>query len=760
MADIRPEGRIVTFYSFKGGVGRTMAVANVAFLAALNGLRILVMDWDLEAPGLHYYFRGLVEGPEASQLKKARGILDIAWEWSEGIQNAKSGPQVQALVDRFARGDPFVECVRAIPLPDPFVEGTLDFINAGGPTISGDVERSYEEALALFHWPHFFAGEAGGAALESLRKWAKANYDYILIDSRTGLADVAGICTMQLPDAVALCFVLNRQNIDGVAQVAAAIRDRRSDEVRLHAVPMRVATAGTSEEADARARATVVLGRTGGFSAEAIAEDFELLAVRASANVPFYETLAPLTAADIRLDPLVLNYLRLGSHLLSRELAPPEFDPHWIELVRRRLQPRHATIDYVTKLRAADPARALLEVTGFIESAFEAIIDGTDLKEEYVAVLVDVALTLVDQHEDPEAGLSLINHTLDLLRALHTEAPDQWKDAFTAAIDRCLETFGFYLEAEDELALLEEFDGLQASDRTVQGRLLRLNRRRRAARIYINEHNIDAANQTIGELHKLIKDLVVARPLPEQIEEIRAAELDVHILRGDIHQADDQPVRAYQEYRAGLSRAFTPNPHSARTETLRLIYDLHSRLARGPEDQVPPREAADSALEAARIGSSTGAFSALVTQFTDLATAIVRHRDPKRASAYCAIILDAPDRRVRLQLANYYGRQPRFAGLLFRTLVQLVDLISEAPSSDNEAVLSAIAEAAEGVLRTAERRRHTFGERQRDMMGEPLGDLVAALQRAGAAEVAWKPLLSAVGTLSRRTRPGPAADEA
>ena len=34
-------GRIVTFYSFKGGTGRTMALANVAWILAANGMRIL-----------------------------------------------------------------------------------------------------------------------------------------------------------------------------------------------------------------------------------------------------------------------------------------------------------------------------------------------------------------------------------------------------------------------------------------------------------------------------------------------------------------------------------------------------------------------------------------------------------------------------------------------------------------------------------------------------------------------------------------------
>ena len=48
---------IVTFYSYKSGVGRTMALANIAVLLVKKGLRVLAVDWDLEAPGLDRYFR-------------------------------------------------------------------------------------------------------------------------------------------------------------------------------------------------------------------------------------------------------------------------------------------------------------------------------------------------------------------------------------------------------------------------------------------------------------------------------------------------------------------------------------------------------------------------------------------------------------------------------------------------------------------------------------------------------------------------------
>ncbi len=47
---------IYTFYSYKGGVGRSMALANVAEAFYQQGLRVLLIDWDLEAPGLENYF--------------------------------------------------------------------------------------------------------------------------------------------------------------------------------------------------------------------------------------------------------------------------------------------------------------------------------------------------------------------------------------------------------------------------------------------------------------------------------------------------------------------------------------------------------------------------------------------------------------------------------------------------------------------------------------------------------------------------------
>ena len=68
--------RIVSFYSYKGGVGRTMAMANVAVLLARQGKKVLLMDWDLEAPGLDLYFRDAQRGSSPTGL----GLIHLLHE--------------------------------------------------------------------------------------------------------------------------------------------------------------------------------------------------------------------------------------------------------------------------------------------------------------------------------------------------------------------------------------------------------------------------------------------------------------------------------------------------------------------------------------------------------------------------------------------------------------------------------------------------------------------------------------------------------
>ena len=48
--------KIISIHSFRGGTGKSNTTANVAALLAASGLRIGVIDTDLQSPGIHVLF--------------------------------------------------------------------------------------------------------------------------------------------------------------------------------------------------------------------------------------------------------------------------------------------------------------------------------------------------------------------------------------------------------------------------------------------------------------------------------------------------------------------------------------------------------------------------------------------------------------------------------------------------------------------------------------------------------------------------------
>src|SRR3954454_10241439 len=81
MATEPGSGRIITFYSYKGGTGRSMVLANVAWVLASNGKRVLVIDWDLEAPGLHRYFAPFLHDKELVGYE-SQGVIDFFMDFA------------------------------------------------------------------------------------------------------------------------------------------------------------------------------------------------------------------------------------------------------------------------------------------------------------------------------------------------------------------------------------------------------------------------------------------------------------------------------------------------------------------------------------------------------------------------------------------------------------------------------------------------------------------------------------------------------
>jgi cellulose biosynthesis protein BcsQ len=202
---------IITFYSFKGGVGRTMALLNAAVELALRGRKVLVVDFDLEAPGVDTY-----------NLPRPKTAV----------------PGLVEYVTKYLRTN------RAPTFEGHYYECTGVGQKGGQLWVmpSGRQNDSYSAELAAIDWQDLYANRDGYLLFENLKEdWKKVLApDYVLIDSRTGHTDVTEICTRQLPDAVVVLFHPDEQNLRGLDRVVRQIRREaegpRDKKIRMHFV--------------------------------------------------------------------------------------------------------------------------------------------------------------------------------------------------------------------------------------------------------------------------------------------------------------------------------------------------------------------------------------------------------------------------------------------------------------------------------------------------------------------------------------------
>ena len=217
---------ICTFYSYKGGVGRTMALANVADIMAREGLRVLMIDFDLEAPGLEKFF-----DVNYSLIRAREGLLDLLLDYK--LAMSKQAPEA-AETQRFRKIEEFI-----VPIYQPLASGgRLNLMPAGrrghqaGGQEDADQLSRYALNLRTFDWQDFYFNWAGEAFFEWLRNALREAYDLVLVDSRTGVTEMGGICAYQLADAWVMFCATNQQNIEGTQSVARNLESARVRALR------------------------------------------------------------------------------------------------------------------------------------------------------------------------------------------------------------------------------------------------------------------------------------------------------------------------------------------------------------------------------------------------------------------------------------------------------------------------------------------------------------------------------------------------
>ena len=201
--------RTVTFYSFKGGVGRTTALTHVAWILAKRGRKVVAVDLDLEAPGLSTAFN-LNPQPEY-------GIVDYFYERSylpQGVEPSISVTQIFGEVRiPNATGRLFVVPAGVL---------NLDYISKVDDLRAATIFDSGENLWSVFN--------------HEIQEQLKP--DIILVDSRTGINQWGALSLLQAADEVIIFLFPNEQNRQGIELILQSIQALKNISINFVFTPV------------------------------------------------------------------------------------------------------------------------------------------------------------------------------------------------------------------------------------------------------------------------------------------------------------------------------------------------------------------------------------------------------------------------------------------------------------------------------------------------------------------------------------------
>jgi MinD-like ATPase involved in chromosome partitioning or flagellar assembly len=192
---------IVSFFSFKGGVGRTSTLVATALTLARQGHRVAIIDLDLEAPGLGTIFR--------LDTSNNPGVIDYLLE--KKVQEEYKLPSLFQITDSILLGD----------------EGqAIKLLSAG------TVDENYLEKLARLDFQNLVHGQLQKTLQDMLKELQKKeSLDFILMDARAGFHDLGGLAITKFSHAVVIFGTQSRQSWAGLTHVIRHLAT--SDELQV-----------------------------------------------------------------------------------------------------------------------------------------------------------------------------------------------------------------------------------------------------------------------------------------------------------------------------------------------------------------------------------------------------------------------------------------------------------------------------------------------------------------------------------------------
>ncbi|MCT7964262.1 ParA family protein [Laspinema sp. D1] len=195
---------VATFYSLRGGVGRSTALAYTARILASRGRTVLCVDMDLEAPGLAALF-----GKE-SEIKEQQGLVFILQSLDQGEQ-----PDIQNHLLRVSETDELY-CIPA-GLPNANYARVLNFIDPGA--WYREDKNPLRELIQLLSQDLSFKP------------------DVILLDARTGITPLNGPLLFDLADLAMITFFPHPQAQMGTGELVRALLATKTRRTELNLTP-------------------------------------------------------------------------------------------------------------------------------------------------------------------------------------------------------------------------------------------------------------------------------------------------------------------------------------------------------------------------------------------------------------------------------------------------------------------------------------------------------------------------------------------
>lgn len=194
--------KLISFYSFKGGVGRTTTMVLSAIELAKRGKKVVLIDFDLEAPGVSSLF-------PADAVSKY-GVLDFLLE-SPVYEDEINIDEYLYTVSEYCHVSQSGGEIYIVPALGQVCQNNADLYRKNLMRFDMNTPAYKENVTPIDHL--------------LMKTDAFLNPDYILIDTRSGLHQIGGMTLARYSDMAVLFFYGSQQNVEGMKMVLPVLKN-------------------------------------------------------------------------------------------------------------------------------------------------------------------------------------------------------------------------------------------------------------------------------------------------------------------------------------------------------------------------------------------------------------------------------------------------------------------------------------------------------------------------------------------------------